>query len=188
MSIKEIDLASIEHDLGEGAAELVKRFICNLEPAELQREHVEEKAGSLIQRRSRILREISVRRGQRKYRSRLIRRYGPFCQVTGCSFVQIIEAAHIDPYSESENNGVGNGLLLRSDIHTLFDLGYIGIEPLTLKVQLHPSLKGSEYVKFEGMKLRIKNTNGPEETSLHSRWSFFKGRSDKSTGHREVGH
>lgn len=90
------------------------------------------------------------------------------------SILEIIEAAHIDPYSESQDNGVGNGLLLRSDIHTLFDLGYLGIEPGSLKIRLHPAIKGSEYDQIDGAGLLVNDTAGPALGPLKKRWSFFQ--------------
>lgn len=174
MSIKEIDLAVIEPKLGEGADELLERFASNLETPDIDEPIGKNKNQSLIERRKQVLRQISLRRGQRKFRERLIKRYDAVCQVSGCDILEIIEAAHIDPYSESEDNGVGNGLLLRSDIHTLFDLGYLGIEPGTLKIRLHPAIKGSEYDQIDGAGLLVGETNGPATRPLKKRWSFFQ--------------
>ncbi len=161
MSIKEIDLAVIESSLGVDAEELLERFASNLEPPELVELDAVDATESCIERRGRVLREISVRRGQRKFREKLLKRYGAVCQVSGCDFIEVIEAAHIDPYSKSEDNGVGNGLLLRSDIHTLFDLGYIGIEPRSLQIRLHPAIQASEYGHIDGATLLIGSTKGP---------------------------
>jgi len=176
MSIKEINLAVIETSLGQDTDELIERFASNLEPPETDDTDNEDMPESLIERREQVLRQISIRRGQRKFREKLIKRYTAICQVTGCSLAEIIEAAHIDPYSESEDNGVGNGLLLRSDIHTLFDLGYLGIEPRTLKIKLHPAIEGSEYAKIDGTVLLVNETKGPSPDPLERRWSFFQGK------------
>jgi ribosomal protein L37AE/L43A len=182
MSIKEIDLAVIEPSLGEGADELLERFASNLVPPDIEEPDEEAAIQSMIERREQVLRQISLRRGQRKFREKLIKRYDAVCQVSGCDILDIIEAAHIDPYSESEDNGVGNGLLLRSDIHTLFDLGYIGIEPDTLKIRLHPAIKGSEYDQIDGADLLINDTNGPALGPLKKRWSFFLNRAGFAGG------
>lgn len=173
MSIKEIDLAVIEPSVGELAGDLLERFASNLAPLDLDESDDEQSSESLIQRRQRVLREISLRRGQRRFRETLIRRYGAACQVSGCDIAEIIEAAHIDPYSESEDNGVGNGLLLRSDLHALFDLGLLGIEPDTLKIHLHPAIQASEYGQVEGADLLTKGGTGPSRLALTKRWSFF---------------
>lgn len=174
MSIKEIDIAVIEPRLGGSADELIERFAGNLEPPDIDEAEDKGILQSLIERRGQVLRQISLRRGQKRFREKLIKHYDAVCQVTGCDILEIIEAAHIDPYSESEDNGLGNGLLLRSDIHTLFDLGYLAVEPETLKIRLHPAITGSEYDQIEGVGLMINETNGPAIGPLRKRWSFFQ--------------
>jgi len=52
--------------------------------------------------------------------------------VSGCTLMEIVEAAHIKPHAEQPDDDPANGLLLRADLHTLFDLHLIGIEPDTL--------------------------------------------------------
>ena len=49
------------------------------------------------------------------------------CAVTGERTLPILDAAHIQPYSEGGEHNVTNGLLLRTDIHRLFDLGYVTV-------------------------------------------------------------
>jgi predicted restriction endonuclease len=82
----------------------------------------------MIDERQRKLREIGDCRGQPEFRNRLIAAYGGVCAVTGCNAVAALEACHLAPYSGAQSNHVTNGLLLRADIHTLFDLDLIGIE------------------------------------------------------------
>ncbi|MEO2018753.1 MAG: HNH endonuclease signature motif containing protein [Fuerstiella sp.] len=55
--------------------------------------------------------------------------------------IAVLEAAHIRPYRRPEDNDVQNGLLLRADIHTLFDLNLLGIEPGTWQIHIHPRIK-----------------------------------------------
>jgi len=50
----------------------------------------------------------------------------------------VLEAAHIKPYRGKTDSHLENGLLLRADLHTLFDLNLIGVEPDTLTVRVHP--------------------------------------------------
>src|SRR5205823_2979542 len=65
------------------------------------------------------------RQGQFAFRAALIEAYGGRCAMTGCDILEVLEAAHIVPYRGPSTNAVSNGLLLRADIHTLFDLGLI---------------------------------------------------------------
>lgn len=51
------------------------------------------------------------------------------CAFTGEKTLPFLDAAHIRPYAAGGDHELSNGFLLRSDIHKLFDLGYIGVEP-----------------------------------------------------------
>ena len=95
-------------------------------------------------------RSIAVRRGQPAFRKSLLDAYGGKCAVTGCAVGALLEAAHILPYQGDHTNHVQNGLLLRTDIHTLFDLGLLTITPFTYEVVLSQLLNGSEYWHIHG--------------------------------------
>ena len=97
-------------------------------------------------------RAIAIRRGQRKFRKKLLKAYGGRCAVTGCAVVEILEAAHIAPYRGSHTHRVDNGFPLRADIHTLFDLGLLWINA-NRQVQLAPNLVDSEYGHLHGQPL-----------------------------------
>ncbi|TIL42324.1 HNH endonuclease signature motif containing protein [Mesorhizobium sp.] len=175
MSIKELDLALLEPNLGKDThtIALLRRFTAAIpvpQPtAEDQGNHQ-----SIIAQRRRVLREISLRRGQPQFRERLIRRYGLRCQITGYSFAAAIEAAHIQPYARCEDNGAGNGLLLRSDLHTLFDLGSIGIDPATLRIAFNPDCLCAAYAPYDGAVLCVNDTSGPDGNALAQHWEFFQ--------------
>ena len=87
-----------------------------------------------------MYREIEQRRGQKKFRDALLKAYEQKCAITGCNVEEALEAAHIASYRESRLNHVTNGLLLRSDIHTLFDLGLISINPANHKIEIADKL------------------------------------------------
>lgn len=125
------------------------------------------------QRRDDVLRTIRVRRGQKAFRNRLIKRYGPKCMVSGCCLVDIVEAAHIWPYRHSSNNRAENGLLLRSDLHTLFDLNHLGIDPVSFSVHISPAARKAGYEFFHGSILQMNTDRGPNRSALTSRWDAF---------------
>ena len=54
----------------------------------------------------------------------------------GCDVVAVLKATHIMPYRGEETNHPSNGLLLRADLHTLFDVGLLTIDPKTMTVRL----------------------------------------------------
>ena len=79
--------------------------------------------------RQRLNRTIAQRRGQKRFRDSLIDAYEGRCAITGCSILAVLEAAHIFPYMGPETNASENGLLLRADIHTLFDSKLLAVDP-----------------------------------------------------------
>ncbi len=72
---------------------------------------------------------IRPRLGQGAFRVLVTDAYGQRCAVTRERTLPALEAGHIRPYSEGGQHMVPNGMLLRRDIHTLFDLGYVTVTP-----------------------------------------------------------
>ncbi|MCR6670729.1 HNH endonuclease [Devosia ginsengisoli] len=121
------------------------------------------------------IRQVLKRRGQTRFRMSLIRAYDGCCAITGCNAIDALEAAHIAPYNESINNKTDNGLLLRADLHTLFDLGLLAVNPEDFTVMLSPKLEGSVYNELLGVKVRLPQTGAdrPSAQALndHARWA-----------------
>lgn len=86
--------------------------------------------------------------------------------------VSILEAAHINPYRGEGDNHPDNGLLLRADIHTLFDLDLLGIEPNQLLIELHPGIEG-EYRHLAGKLLLCPVGTYPSQGALEIRYQLF---------------
>ena len=105
--------------------------------------------------REKTLREISIRRGQDKFRKILLSAYNNQCSITGCSVLSVLEAAHITKYNGINSNTVTNGLLLRADIHTLWDLGLIAINEYNYTVTIHNELKKTEYYYLDGKEINL---------------------------------
>jgi hypothetical protein len=117
--------------------------------------------------RERILTTIARRRGQPKFRSNLLKAYNNKCAITGCNAVDVLEAAHILAYRGEDTNHVQNGILLRADLHTLFDRGLVGIDPDSWKIILHESLRRSDYRCLDGKPLRLPaKTKRPNSDAL----------------------
>jgi putative restriction endonuclease len=127
--------------------------------------------------RERTNRHLPTRKGQAKFKSDLINIYGSICMITGCSTSIVIEASHVYPYRGNNDNNPYNGLLLRADLHKLFDADLIGIDPQTFTIELHPSIENNQYRKLKGKKLRIKRKDfSPCLEALEYRWEIFKNR------------
>lgn len=110
---------------------------------------------NVVDARRREMKAIAVRRGQPAFRRRLLDAYGGTCAVSGCTTSAVLEAAHISPYRGDHTNQVNNGILLRADLHTLFDLGFLHIEPETYMVHIASALGNSEYIQLHGKRLRL---------------------------------
>lgn len=72
---------------------------------------------------------IHPRLGQGAFRVLVTNTYGRRCAITQERTLPALEAAHIRPYSEGGEHAASNGLLLRRDIHSLFDAGYVTVTP-----------------------------------------------------------
>ncbi len=123
--------------------------------------------------RDRVTQDIFRRRGQGEFRNKLLARYSERCVVTGCLIVDVLEAAHIDPYRGGGTNHEENGLLFRADIHTLFDLNKIGIDPVTLKIRFHPDVREG-YRQFDGKVLKTVQGRRPATAPLRTRFKKFQ--------------
>jgi putative restriction endonuclease len=126
--------------------------------------------------RTRVMRDIVARQGQSHFRNALMRAYGGRCAVTRCDSPYALEAAHIRPCYGEHTNVVSNGLLLRADIHTLFDLGLLAVNPATLAIVLSDWLPGGHYKEFQGTLLTSPDNPGlrPSQALLAERWAWFE--------------
>jgi putative restriction endonuclease len=98
-----------------------------------------------------------VRLGQGAFRVLVTDSYSRRCAITGEKTLPVLEAAHIKPYAESGPHFISNGLLLRSDMHKLFDTGYLTITK-DLVVEVSNRIKeefqnGKEYYQYHGKNL-----------------------------------
>ncbi|HEU6447601.1 MAG TPA: HNH endonuclease [Verrucomicrobiae bacterium] len=102
---------------------------------------------------------IKPRLGQGGFRVVVLEGYERRCSVTGERTLPVLEAAHIQPYSEMGPHDLSNGLLLRSDWHTLFDAGYITITN-DFKIEVSRRIKeefsnGRDYYAYHGSLLKV---------------------------------
>lgn len=130
--------------------------------------------GTFLDEIERLTTGIRLRRGDEQFREMLFAKYGERCMISGCEITGLIEAAYILPRTRFKLARPGNGILLRSDLHTLFDLNLIGIQPTQLWIRTHPSLNGTEYERFAGVKLNKGNGKGPSQRALELRWQDFR--------------
>jgi hypothetical protein len=127
--------------------------------------------------RPRTLSAVLARPEQARFRSDLMAAYGGQCALTGCRAPAALEAAHIVPVSEGGLDRVDNGLLLRADVHRLYDAGLLRVDPEDRSVSLDSSIVGSGYDQWAGQVLTTpaKPSEAPSETTLRHRRRLLDG-------------
>ncbi len=100
--------------------------------------------------RQRIWRLQEQRANQGRFRDAVIDRDGERCAVTSCEVVEVLEAAHLIPFAtgHADRDKPRNGILLRADIHTLFDRYLMAVDPETKTLWVHETLNKSSYAKL----------------------------------------
>ncbi len=107
----------------------------------------------------RLVESLAVaREGQGAFRARLLDAYGRRCAITGERTEPVLDAAHIQPYLGPRSNHVRNGMLLTKEFHTLFDRGYVAVEPESHVVRVSGRLRqdfqnGRRYYQYDGREL-----------------------------------
>jgi putative restriction endonuclease len=100
--------------------------------------------------------------GQGIFRIQIIDAYDRACSVTREHSLPVLEAAHITPYAETKDHSITNGILLRSDLHKLFDRGYATVTP-DYRFHVSPRLKedfdnGAIYYEMDGRSIALPGT------------------------------
>lgn len=116
-----------------------------------------------------------ARKGQRQLKTKLLQVYGSQCCVSGTGPINVLEAAHVEQHSISGINISTNALLLRSDIHILYDDHLLAINPQTLMIYLSPELIHTSYWVLNATQLRPRNDGKiPDYEKLQQRWNSIK--------------
>lgn len=120
--------------------------------------------------------EIDQRLGQTEFRNLLLAAYGQRCAVSGCRTRDVLQAAHITPVKMGGNHDISNGIILRADLHNLFDKGLLVFDS-NGKVLIHPSVKDSGYRQLHGrscqqvVQLASRSALASHRRSHGSRWN-----------------
>lgn len=117
--------------------------------------------------RKRIDAQIVVRQGGREFRKSALKDFNGSCAISDWAVEAVLEAAHIVPYRGAQTDQADNALLLRADLHTLFDRELLHIDPETRRIKLAAPLKNGPYAAFEGQEVRL--AEGVSATTFRSR-------------------
>nr|BAH90599.1 hypothetical protein [uncultured bacterium] len=116
--------------------------------AEALRQEAGNVARAVLERKSAL---IKPRPGQAAFRKAAIERHGGRCVFTRTRVPEALEAAHVIPHTGAQQfERPENSLLLRRDVHALFDLFLLSIDPDTAEIRVFPRLVNSLYAKLEG--------------------------------------
>lgn len=125
---------------------------------------------------------VKQRLGQGAFRLIVTDTYEKRCAITGEKVLPVLEAAHIQPVSEGGGHRVDNGLLLRSDVHTLFDRGYLTVTP-KFEVRVSSRLRdefhnGEHYYRFAGDQVWVPKSDSDRPNRDFLEWhgdTVFRG-------------
>jgi putative restriction endonuclease len=114
------------------------------------------------------------RLGQGAFRVLVTDAYDRHCAITGEKTLPVLEAAHIRPVAHGGAHRLDNGLLLRSDIHTLFDRGYVSVTP-DLQFRVSERLKrdwnnGRVYYALHGQPIARPSNHDSCPSPLELEW------------------
>jgi HNH endonuclease len=113
------------------------------------------------------------RLGQGTFRVAVTDAYRRRCAVWGGKVLPALDAAHIKPYALGGTHDVSNGLLLRRDIHSLFDSGYVTVDEqyrFVVSERVKSEFNnGEEYRRLHGARLGLPDValNRPDPQLLH---------------------
>jgi len=125
---------------------------------------------------------VQPRLGQGAFRLLVTDAYERRCAVTGERTLPVLDAAHIKPYAELGPHRLDNGILLRKDLHALFDAGYVTVTP-SLRLRVSRRIReefenGRDYYALEGASVRAPAPPSPPPSGEYLLWhgdTVFRG-------------
>jgi putative restriction endonuclease len=127
-------------------------------------------------------RPVRPRLGQHSFRVVVLDTYGRRCAVTSEKALPTLEAAHIRCFSDNPEHSINNGVLLRADVHRLFDKGYVTITPdyhfLASRKLKEDFENGEDYFRLHGSSIRLPENSrdhpAPEVLQWHNENRFLE--------------
>lgn len=117
---------------------------------------------------------VQPRLGQGIFRVTVMDAYSRACAVTREHSLPVLEASHIKPYAADGPHDVRNGVLLRADLHRLFDQGYVTITP-EYRLEVSPRLRedyrnGRSYYPLHGSSVSLPSAAADAPSADFLRW------------------
>lgn len=122
---------------------------------------------------SKIQTWINQRKYQAQFRKNLLKVFDNKCPISYSKINDLLQAAHIYEHSKSRDNSSANGIVLRADLHILFDRNLLLIHPQKLTIHLHQDLLKSEYKIYQGHKIILRSDgSNPSIKYLIDKWNL----------------
>lgn len=124
-----------------------------------------------------IVKARQVRRQQQgQFRKNLFDAYRGACAISGVTVPEVLQAAHINPYRGRKSQIASNGILLRADLHLLYDAHLISVEPDSLNVAMSDRLARTPYVQYNQHRLYEPQiaSNAPNRELLAAHYRQFR--------------
>lgn len=121
---------------------------------------------------------VSRRIGQQQFRDRLLERFGTVCAVTGRQPEEVLDAAHLFTFAERPEHLETAGLILRADVHRLFDRLLLTIEPRRWETRVAPGLleRYPGLAPLDGRPLEVASRVRPDVSYVEQHWASSTGR------------
>ena len=178
LSMRELDWVAFSDALaGQGQEKAVRRALGRAqglgELIELHRPQPDASQVDYVQ--GHTLAMVRVRRGQQGFRERLLRTQGGTCAFTGTAPERVLDAGHLYSYAALGEHHEHGGLLLRRDVHRLFDDGWLAVEPGSLKVDVSDHLQDyPQYARLHDKSLAV-NLHREQQSWLEKHWAEHRG-------------
>ncbi|MDZ4166617.1 MAG: HNH endonuclease signature motif containing protein [Coriobacteriia bacterium] len=120
---------------------------------------------------------VRQRRAQGAFRESLLDAYSRRCCFTHYEAEAALQGAHILAYSGRSSQVATNGLLLRADVHILFDRHLLSVEPTSMQVRVSPTILRTRYAELEGRPVAepVSDDLRPDPARLRVHWAVFEG-------------
>lgn len=119
--------------------------------------------------------QVMRRRRQDAFRKNVLEAYGGKCALTEVSTRNVLQAAHIDSFAKSQSHAVTNGILLRADVHLLYDAHLLTIRPDSGRIVVSDWVQDPMYRDLDGRQMRFPKNKDyrPDEQLLEINFQSY---------------
>ena len=117
---------------------------------------------------------VRVRVGQGAFRKKMLEQYGSVCAFSGAAPAEVLDAAHLYSFAKLGRHHQHGGMLLRKDLHRLFDLGLLAVDPATSRLSVHGGLR--DYAVYDSLdgKLLAVSLAPPAMQWIEKHWKLHR--------------